>query len=127
MFAGFITKTAPEEALLGESQVADDGIATASLEPGTLQVLLSGEDVKFSSPADVGGHVRQGVVMSVKVVEIPVQRTESLSEKRLREVEQPPSARFTVVSGKRRRGIEWRGRRPPGATMCARAGHTQAT
>jgi lambda family phage portal protein len=55
MFAGFITKTAPEEALLGETQVADDGIATASLEPGTLQVLLPGEDVKFSSPADVGG------------------------------------------------------------------------
>jgi lambda family phage portal protein len=55
MFAGFITKTAPEEALLGETQVADDGTATASLEPGTLQVLLPGEDVKFSSPADVGG------------------------------------------------------------------------
>ena len=48
MFAGFITKTAPEEALLGETQVADDGTATASLEPGTLQVLLPGEDVKFS-------------------------------------------------------------------------------
>jgi lambda family phage portal protein len=42
--------TAPEEALLGETQVADDGTATASLEPGTLQVLLPGEDVKFSSP-----------------------------------------------------------------------------
>ena len=55
MFAGFITKTAPEEALLGETQVADDGSATASLEPGTLQVLLPGEDVKFSAPADVGG------------------------------------------------------------------------
>jgi lambda family phage portal protein len=27
----------------------------ASLEPGTLQVLLPGEDVRFSSPADVGG------------------------------------------------------------------------
>ena len=55
MFAGFITKTAPEEPLLGETEVADDGTATASLEPGTLQVLLPGEDVKFSSPADVGG------------------------------------------------------------------------
>jgi lambda family phage portal protein len=55
MFAGFITKTAPEEALLGEIEAADDGSATASLEPGTMQVLLPGEDVKFSSPADVGG------------------------------------------------------------------------
>ncbi|MBE7183835.1 MAG: phage portal protein [Methylobacterium mesophilicum] len=57
MFAGFITKTAPEEAMVGE--VADPslgaGIGTASLEPGTMQVLLPGEDIKFSSPADVGG------------------------------------------------------------------------
>jgi lambda family phage portal protein len=55
MFAGFITKTAPEEALLGEIEAGEDGTGTASLEPGTMQVLLPGEDVKFSSPADVGG------------------------------------------------------------------------
>jgi lambda family phage portal protein len=55
MFAGFITKTAPEEQLMGEIEATDDSGATASLEPGTLQVLLPGEDVKFSSPADVGG------------------------------------------------------------------------
>jgi lambda family phage portal protein len=55
MFAGFITKTAPEEQLMGEIEDAEDGTGIASLEPGTLQVLLPGEDVKFSSPADVGG------------------------------------------------------------------------
>jgi len=55
MFAGFITKTAPEEQLMGEIEATDDSGATVSLEPGTLQVLLPGEDVKFSSPADVGG------------------------------------------------------------------------
>lgn len=55
MFAGFITKTAPEEQLMGEIEANDDSGATVSLEPGTLQVLLPGEDVKFSSPADVGG------------------------------------------------------------------------
>jgi lambda family phage portal protein len=55
MFAGFITKTAPEEPLMGETEDAEDGTGIASLEPGTLQVLLPGEDVKFSSPADVGG------------------------------------------------------------------------
>lgn len=55
MFAGFITKTAPEEPLIGESEADLDGAAIASLEPGTMQVLLPGEDVKFSSPADVGG------------------------------------------------------------------------
>lgn len=55
MFAGFITKTAPEEPLMGETENAEDGIGIASLEPGTMQVLLPGEDVKFSNPADVGG------------------------------------------------------------------------
>ncbi|ADZ72528.1 phage portal protein [Polymorphum gilvum] len=55
MFAGFITKTAPEEPMMGTEESEADGAAIASLEPGTLQVLLPGEDVKFSSPADVGG------------------------------------------------------------------------
>jgi lambda family phage portal protein len=55
MFAGFITKSAPEEPLMGEVEDTGEGIGIASLEPGTLQVLLPGEDIKFSSPADVGG------------------------------------------------------------------------
>jgi len=55
MFAGFITKAAPEEQLMGAVEDAEDGTGITSLEPGTLQVLLPGEDVKFSSPADVGG------------------------------------------------------------------------
>jgi lambda family phage portal protein len=55
MFAGFITKTAPEDPMMGEGAGDLDGAALASLEPGTMQVLLPGEDVKFSSPADVGG------------------------------------------------------------------------
>jgi len=55
MFAGFITKTAPEDPMMGETQADLDGAAIASLEPGTMQVLLPGEDVKFSAPADVGG------------------------------------------------------------------------
>ncbi|MCA0871369.1 phage portal protein [Seohaeicola saemankumensis] len=54
MFAGFITKTAPEDPMMGEGEADLDGAAIASLEPGTMQVLLPGEDVKFSSPADVG-------------------------------------------------------------------------
>lgn len=55
LFAGFITKTAPEETLLGEGPAEPDGGSLAALEPGTLQVLLPGEDITFSSPADVGG------------------------------------------------------------------------
>ena len=45
----------PEEPMIGEDEADLDGAAIASLEPGTMQVLLPGEDVKFSSPADVGG------------------------------------------------------------------------
>jgi phage terminase large subunit GpA-like protein len=55
MFAGFITKTAPEDPMMGEGAADLDGASIASLEPGTMQVLLPGEDVRFSSPADVGG------------------------------------------------------------------------
>jgi capsid protein len=40
---------------LGEIEATELGGAIASLEPGTMQVLLPGEDVKFSSPADVSG------------------------------------------------------------------------
>ena len=54
MFAGFVTKNAPEDQMLGEGAPDSTGIALAGLEPGTLQVLLPGEDVKFSTPADVG-------------------------------------------------------------------------
>lgn len=55
LFAGLITKNAPEDNLIGESEPDAAGGAIAGLSPGTMQVLLPGEDVKFSSPADVGG------------------------------------------------------------------------
>ncbi|MBI4902410.1 MAG: phage portal protein, partial [Acidobacteria bacterium] len=54
MFAGFITKNAPQDSLIGESNPDATGVALAGMEPGTLQVLLPGEDVTFSAPADVG-------------------------------------------------------------------------
>ena len=56
MFAGFVTKNAPEDPILNEDDADSEaaGTAVAGLEPGTMQVLLPGEDVKFSSPADVG-------------------------------------------------------------------------
>jgi lambda family phage portal protein len=55
MFAGFITRQSPEDNLMGEGLSDPNGIALAGLEPGTLQILEPGEDVKFSEPADVGG------------------------------------------------------------------------
>ena len=54
MFAGFITRSAPEDPLLGEGEADAQGVAMASLEPGTMQFLEPGEDVTFSQPADVG-------------------------------------------------------------------------
>lgn len=55
MFAGFVTRQNPEDNLMGEGATDADGIALAGLEPGTLQILEPGEDIKFSDPADVGG------------------------------------------------------------------------
>ena len=55
LFAGFITKTSPEDSLLGEGAPDSLGASVAGLAPGMMQVLLPGEDVKFAEPADVGG------------------------------------------------------------------------
>ena len=49
MFAGFVTRQ-PEDNLMGEGAADADGIALAGLEPGTLQILEPGEDIKFSDP-----------------------------------------------------------------------------
>ena len=53
MFAGFVVKSSPATQILGE-KAGSGGNPVASLEPGTLQILLPGEDIKFSNPADVG-------------------------------------------------------------------------
>ena len=58
MFAGFVTAPAPEDVIPndGTDDTADQtNIGLSGLEPGTLQTLLPGEDIKFSEPADVGG------------------------------------------------------------------------
>lgn len=55
LFAGFIRRPDADGALMGEGTPDTAGAAVAGLQPGTLQVLLPGEDVTFSAPADVGG------------------------------------------------------------------------
>ena len=50
MFAGFVTRLDPEAEMFPKDEVS--GIS--GLEPGTMQFLEPGEDIKFSSPADVG-------------------------------------------------------------------------
>lgn len=52
MFAGFIRRPAPE---YDAAETDADGAEIAPLEPGQLKVLGPGEDITFSSPADVGG------------------------------------------------------------------------
>jgi lambda family phage portal protein len=57
MFAGFITSPVPEEIVppLNGETTESDKISVAALEPGTMQELNPGEDIRFSEPADVGG------------------------------------------------------------------------
>lgn len=59
MFAGFITKPGLDETaydpVVGDLKAQDDDIGQIDLEPGTLQFLKEGEDIRFSDPADVGG------------------------------------------------------------------------
>ncbi len=55
MFAGFITRLDPEANIMGEGESNEQGVALSGLEPGTMQLLDPGEDIKFSEPSDVGG------------------------------------------------------------------------
>jgi lambda family phage portal protein len=68
MFAGFITRNSPEENLMGEGTPNQQGVSLAGLEPGTMQILEPGEDIKFSSPADVGGNYSEFLRMQYRSV-----------------------------------------------------------
>jgi lambda family phage portal protein len=68
MFAGFITRVQPEDPLIGEGLADANGIALAGLEPGTMQILEAGEDIKFSQPADVGASYAEFLRMQFRAV-----------------------------------------------------------
>ena len=68
MFAGFITRVGPEDNLMGEGVADPNGVALAGLEPGTMQILEPGEDIKFSQPADVGGSYSEFLRMQFRAV-----------------------------------------------------------
>ena len=58
MFAGFVTTATPEDVIPidgVDASAPQENIGLSGLEPGTMQTLLPGEDIKFSEPADVGG------------------------------------------------------------------------
>ena len=58
MFSGFITKGLDEDGnpviAGGEAVSGEGGVELAKLEPGTMQALLPGEDVKFAGTTDLG-------------------------------------------------------------------------
>lgn len=68
MFAGFVTRLSPEDNLMGEGLPDASGAALAGLEPGTMQILEPGEDIKFSQPADVGGNYVEFLRMQFRAV-----------------------------------------------------------
>lgn len=83
LFAGFITKPREDgppqlDPLTGKPVVPDhDGVPLAAMEPGTLQVLLEGEDIEFSDPPDAGNtyvdFMRQQLLAVAAGVGLPVE------------------------------------------------------
>ena len=55
MFAGFVTRPARRRHGRGQRPEGCRRRSAVGLQPGTMQLLLPGEDIKFSDPADVGG------------------------------------------------------------------------
>jgi lambda family phage portal protein len=70
MFAGFVTRLDSESEMFGEGEANSGGTAFAGLEPGTMQFLDPGEDVKFSSPADVGGTYEAFIKQQLRAVAV---------------------------------------------------------
>ena len=53
MFAAFVTEVPPADGMPAEGETVD-GAPLLGFEPGMIQKLMPGEDVKFAEPADVG-------------------------------------------------------------------------
>ena len=72
LIAGFITKPDPELGIGGEDgeEPDEDGAVPVTWSPGTMQVLLPGEDIKFSDPADVGGQYAEFMRVQLRAVAV---------------------------------------------------------
>ncbi len=70
LIAGFITKPDPELGVGGEEEKEpdEDGAVPVTWAPGTMQVLLPGEDIKFSDPADVGGQYAEFMRVQLRAI-----------------------------------------------------------
>lgn len=67
MFAGFVTRLDPETEMF---ENRDDSSGAYGLEPGTMQFLDPGEDIKFSSPADVGGTYEAFIKQQLRAISV---------------------------------------------------------
>jgi lambda family phage portal protein len=72
MFAGFITRLDPEANIMGEGEANEHGVALSGLEPGTMQLLDPGEDIKFSEPSDVGGSYEAFMRQQLRAIAIGI-------------------------------------------------------
>ncbi|MBF0160335.1 MAG: phage portal protein, partial [Magnetococcales bacterium] len=74
LIAGFITKPSPEFAVAGEDGLSADeeGSAPVTWAPGTMQMLLPGEDVKFSDPTDVGGNYGEFMRTQLRAIAVGI-------------------------------------------------------
>jgi lambda family phage portal protein len=111
LFAGFIKKPNPEgndiDPVTGGTITKDsDGFTPlVTMEPGTMQELLPGEDVQFSNPPDAGGNytpfLRQQLMAVAAGVSIPYEfltgDLRDVSDRTLR----------VIVNGFRRRLEQW--------------------
>jgi lambda family phage portal protein len=70
MFAGFVTRLDPDASMFGEKGTNDQGVAFAGLEPGTMQFLDPGEDIKFSNPADVGNTYEAFIKQQLRAISV---------------------------------------------------------
>ena len=70
LFAAFITRLDPDANMMGEDDADEDGLALAELEPGTVQLLEPGEDIKFSAPSDVGSSYESFMRQQLRFVAI---------------------------------------------------------
>ena len=67
MFAGFVTRIDPDNEMF---ENRDGNSGAYGLEPGTMQFLDPGEDIKFSSPADVGGTYEAFIKQQLRAISV---------------------------------------------------------
>jgi lambda family phage portal protein len=70
MFAGFVTRLDPDSVMFDEKKSKDSDGFVARLEPGTMQLLNPGEDVRFSSPADVGSTYEAFIKQQLRAISV---------------------------------------------------------